>query len=109
MDFGSELVVHELVAVAFDGEGRELGRVRQWVNRPRALAEAAFVVEPPVKGQPLLARLEWQSVVDVDPISVKVLVDGRPIDPPSATSISCRPSWISEEVCGPSPRRSSER
>ncbi|MCP4205355.1 MAG: hypothetical protein GY769_25875, partial [bacterium] len=43
-DFGEDLAPRELEAVAFDAEGEEIGRARQWLNLPRQPAEAAILV-----------------------------------------------------------------
>ena len=43
-DLGGELAPHELVAVARNSAGEELGRVRQWINLPTPEAQAAVVV-----------------------------------------------------------------
>ncbi len=77
VDLGSVLAPHELVAVALDGSGRELSRARQWVNRPRAVAEAGFVLEPGEGGAGRIARLGWMSVAKEKPASVTVAFDGR--------------------------------
>ena len=44
-DFGERLRPHELVAVAHDQEGLELGRAYQLVNLPRPDAEVEIVLE----------------------------------------------------------------
>lgn len=79
VDLGTPPAPHELVAVAFDGEGREVGRTRQWVNRPRALAEASFLLEPGAAGQGRIARLDWRCVTGERPDSLVVTFDGRPL------------------------------
>lgn len=79
VDLGMPPAPHELVAVAFDGEGREVGRARQWVNRPRALAEASFLLEPGVAGERRIARLGWRCVTSERPESLVVTFDGRPL------------------------------
>lgn len=55
VDFGEALAPHELVAVAFDGQGAEVGRARQGINLPRARAEARLVVDPDGKSARLVA------------------------------------------------------
>ncbi len=79
VDFGPELEPHELVAVAYDAAGLELGRARQWVNVPRRLAEAAVVLEGGERGHGVSARLTWASVVAAEPESIEVWFDGKTI------------------------------
>lgn len=79
LDLGCSPSPHELLAVAFDGKGKEVGRVRQWVNRPRAVAEASLVLEPAAAGGRRLARLSWRSLVAETPRSIHVTFDGRPL------------------------------
>jgi hypothetical protein len=74
LDFGEELVPHELVAVAHGEGGQEVGRTSQWVNLPRSPAEASIVLER--DGEEIFARLDWESVVGTEPLSVKVSLDG---------------------------------
>lgn len=78
-DFGSELRPHELVAVALDAEGHELGRARQWVNLPRPPADASVMLDGGADGRGVAARLSWRSVVATEPAEVAVTFDGRPI------------------------------
>lgn len=82
VDLGCVPAPHELVAVAYDARGAEVGRVRQWVNRPRAVAEASLVLEPERKGERRVARLSWRSLVAEVPVSIAVSFDGRAIPAP---------------------------
>jgi hypothetical protein len=77
VDFGEELAPHELVATAFDADGRELGKARQWINRPRAPAEVSVVIER--RGDVRTARLVWASVTGEQPLVTSVTVDGQAI------------------------------
>ncbi|HEX6198750.1 MAG TPA: hypothetical protein VF150_00680 [Thermoanaerobaculia bacterium] len=76
-DFGEELAPHELVAVALDAEGKELGRARQWINLPRSEAEATVVVEGAEDGKDAVARLSWENLTGEEPLSVSVVFDGE--------------------------------
>ncbi len=78
-DFGSELAPHELVAVAYDRDRREVGRARQWINLPRRPAEAAMVLDGGRQGRGVVASLSWQSVVAAEPSEIMVTFDGRPV------------------------------
>ena len=79
VDLGCDPAPHELVAVARDARGKEVGRVRQWVNRPRANAEAAFVLEPGRGDRGRIARLTWRSLTAENPRSVTVTFDEKPV------------------------------
>jgi hypothetical protein len=79
LDFGADLLPHELVARALDAQGGELARVRQWINLPRSPAEVEVVVEAGTAGAGRTARLSWQSLDGREPESVTVTFDGRPL------------------------------
>jgi len=76
VDFGDELVPHELVAVARDEEGRELQRVRRFVNVPREVVEARIVLDPASPNEPRSAEVVWEAV-DLEPESWSVTLDGE--------------------------------
>ena len=65
--------------MAFDAGGHEVGRARQWINRPRAFAEAGFVLDTGTGGRGRMARLVWQCVYREEPLSLAVTFDGQPI------------------------------
>jgi hypothetical protein len=79
-DFGGSLHPHELVAVARDRSGKEIGRARQWVNMPRPAAEATLLLE---RGrQPnrvVAARLAWNDLKGTEPKAVRATLDGKPL------------------------------
>lgn len=77
IDFGSELVPHELVARALDASGREVARTRQWVNLPRPAAEVEIVLEG--AGRPSRVRLAWQSRTGEEPTAIHLTLDGKPL------------------------------
>lgn len=82
IDFGPALLPHELVARALDGQGRETGRVSQWVNLPRPPAEVDLVVvESDARGRPAVVRFSWQSLTGEAPSEVSVTLDGKPLRP----------------------------
>jgi len=87
LDLGPEIVPRELVAVAKDGEGRRVGEVRQWINRPRPGAEASFVVEKDPSGAGRTARLHWRSVTRSNAKEIRVSFDGLPLDVPDPSRI----------------------
>ncbi len=79
-DFGRELSPRELVAVARDGEGQELGRASQWLNVRRPRAEARLSLERRDGGGPATALLSWQAVDYDDPQAVALYFDGEVLE-----------------------------
>ena len=78
VDLGRELAPRRLEAVAYDAEGAEVGRVEQWLNRPRQAAEAGVVVERG-EGGGAIARLTWESTRGRRPLRVTATFDGQPL------------------------------
>ncbi len=78
--FGPAPLPHELVAVGRDTQGREVARVRQWINLPRPAAEVRVLVQPGVGGAPPLARLAWKTLDDAKPRRFEVTLDGAEIE-----------------------------
>lgn len=79
VDLGCEPAPHELVAVARDAEGREVGRARQWVNRPRGPAEAGLVLDGGSGGRDRHASLVWRALAGDLPRTASATLDGVPI------------------------------
>lgn len=77
--FREDLRSRELVAVALDGAGVELGRATQALNRPRPHAEANILLERDPNGRVVAARLEWQSTAKAEPVASSVTFDGKPL------------------------------
>lgn len=79
-DLGGSPHPHELVAIARDSSGTEIGRVRQWVNMPRPAAEATLLLERgPQPRQAVATRLAWNEVRGTEPKTVRVTLDGKPV------------------------------
>lgn len=91
LDLGRPPAPHELVAVAFDAGGRERARARQWVNRPRPAAEAAFALDRDNAGRYRTARLTWLCLTSERPTSIAVTFDGRPVAAPDPSRIEIPP------------------
>ena len=75
LDLGCEPSPHELVALAYDAQGRRLQRVRQWINRPGPLAEASLSFDAGHR----VASLTWRCLTAEVPRAIAVTFDGRPI------------------------------
>ena len=80
MDLGRELAPHELVARAFDSDGHEVARARQFLNVPRPPAEVSLLLERNSEGLGVAVRLAWQSLLGTPPRRIEVTFDGRPLD-----------------------------
>ena len=87
LDLGCEPAPHELVAVAYDEQGTELARARQWINRPRPTAEASLVLEAGRGGTGRVARVTWRALAGEVPVSVTATFDGAPIPMSDASRI----------------------
>lgn len=79
LDFGSDPLPHELVARALDGDGKEIGLARQFVNLPRPPAEVEVVLERDEKGKAVAARYSGQSLIATRPAHVTAAFDGAPL------------------------------
>ena len=79
LDFGADLVPHELVARALDADGRELARTRQWINLPRPPAEVELALEEGRSGAPSRVRLTWERLTHDPPIESSLTLDGQPL------------------------------
>lgn len=75
---GDALSPRELVAVARDVNGRELGRVRQWLNLPRPWTELEVVLSDGGGGA-LTGRVALESVGGERARQVTVNLDGSPV------------------------------
>jgi hypothetical protein len=76
-DFGPELRPHELVAVARDETGAEVGRATQLVNLPRPDAEVELVLEDGPTGVPETVNVITVNSERLHPLAVAVTFDGR--------------------------------
>jgi hypothetical protein len=79
IDLGSDILPHQLVARALDAQGKEIASATQWINLPRPPAEVQIVLESDGQKGPRAARLTWQSVNGVNPVSIDLTLDGEPL------------------------------
>ena len=79
VDFGPELTPHQLVARAFDSEGREVATARQMINLPRPPAEVEVVLERDATGNPIAAQYSGSSLVALRPARATVTFDQKPL------------------------------
>jgi hypothetical protein len=79
VNFGRDLLPHELAAHALDAQGKEIASRSQWINLPRPPAEVEIVLERNGDGVPVRAQLTWQVVNGVKPASISLTLDGLPL------------------------------
>lgn len=78
-DFGDRLMPHDLAAIAYDGEGRELARAHQRLNLPRQPVEATVVIRGDPEGKRRFAHISWESRNGARPAAVTADFDGTAI------------------------------
>ncbi|HSN56673.1 MAG TPA: hypothetical protein VLT32_18530 [Candidatus Sulfomarinibacteraceae bacterium] len=78
-DLGRDLRPARLEAVAFDREGREIGRDLQWLNLPGERARASIVALRDEANRVVAAQLSWSSPELVRPRRIEVELDGEPL------------------------------
>ncbi len=78
VDFGADPHPHELLAIARDLHGNELGRARQSVNLPHPDAEVEILLEH-AAGSPRITsvRLTWDDVKLAKPRRISPSLDGK--------------------------------
>src|SRR6266852_76582 len=79
VDFGPPYEPHELVAVAYDRDGDETGRVSQLINLPRPAAELSIDLQNDKSGAPVSVSLRWEEVYAAKPVLTTITVDGKPV------------------------------
>src|SRR5258708_13801671 len=78
VDFGRELTPGELIAIAYDGNRKEIARTSQLINLSRPPAEVEIVIKSE-GGQPVAAELVGRHRLHKAPTSAKLLVDDTPV------------------------------
>jgi hypothetical protein len=92
VDLGPRLLPHRLAAVGFDAQGREVTRAEQWVNLPRARAEATLSVNPGLGDPPATARLHFRHVTGETPVRTRLELDGRELPLGDPTRVPLPPA-----------------
>lgn len=82
IDLGSILEPRDLLAIAYNSDGGEIGRASQIINLPRPLAEFTIGLQADDKGTPVAVALRWEHVLAAKPSRATISVDGQklPID-----------------------------
>ncbi len=78
-DFGSELAPHELTAIGYDSEGREITRATRWLNLPQPRSRAEVILLGEATDGTRRARLVAHSADGVRPDAWQVRFDGEPL------------------------------
>ena len=78
LDFGPEIAPHELTAVAYDGQGNEIGRDTQIINLARPAAEITLDLVRDGAGSPR-AVVKWQHIAAEKVKKVQIKLDGKVI------------------------------
>ena len=81
IDLGPQLLPHELVAVAYDGAGRELDRATRWINVDAAASDANLSLVTGDDGRPEALEIRWEGVGNQRIKSAEVWLDDQPIGP----------------------------
>lgn len=87
IDLGPTLKPALLEALAFDANGRLVGRDRQWLNMPRPRAEAVLIPLTESNGRFCGARLQWNSTEFLKPKRITFRLDGKPVSHDSELSV----------------------
>ena len=92
VDLGAALLPHRLEAVGRDAAGREVARVVQRVNLPRAYAEVEVALRRDPDGRVGGAALSWRKNDLKPPVKILVDLDGEPVPTQAARLLTWPPS-----------------
>jgi hypothetical protein len=92
IDFGQDLLPHEIVARALDPWGREVARAEEWVNLPHPSTKVDIVLERDRPGPPKAAKVVWTDVKEEKASATLLTFDGVPLrlDPAGRAVIPTR-------------------
>lgn len=79
IDFGKDLLPHEVTARALDAEDREVARAQEWVNLPHPSEKVEIVLESAGGAPPQAARIVWTNLEGEKPLSSTLIFDGLPV------------------------------
>jgi hypothetical protein len=75
IDLGPAFEPREVIAVAYDRDGDEVGRTAQLINLPRPAAEVNIELQKDQDG--ISAALRWENVYGAQPVRNTISVDGK--------------------------------
>ncbi len=79
IDFGPDLLPHQIVARALDAQGHETSRAEEWVNLPHPATKVEIVLETDKLGAPKAAKVQWTDVQEEKPSAALLTFDGVPL------------------------------
>jgi hypothetical protein len=79
IDFGPDLLPHQIVARALDAQGHEAARAEEWINLPHPLTKVDIVLEGGKSGPPEAAKVVWTDVKEEEPRAALFTFDGAPV------------------------------
>jgi hypothetical protein len=79
VDFGPDLLPHQIVARALDAKGNELARAEEWANLPHPPAKVEVILEREKLDPPKAARIVWTDLKGEKPSSRLLTFDGAPL------------------------------
>jgi hypothetical protein len=79
VDFGPDLMPHELTVMAFDANGSEVARETQAINLARSGAELAVLIDRDEQTQHVTAHIHPRHVGGAAPVAVAVTFNGQPV------------------------------
>ena len=88
IDFGPDLLPHEIVARALDAKGAEIARTQEWANLPHSLAKVEILLEMDKLGPPKAARVVWTNLQGEKPTAISLVLDGLPLALDSSGRVS---------------------
>ncbi len=87
IDLGPTVKPALLEARAYDKDGHILGRDLQWINMPRARADAVLIPRLDPDGKVIGAHLQWNSAEFLKPRKTTFRLDGKTVDHDSKLSV----------------------
>ncbi len=79
VDFGRDLLPHQIVARALDASGQEIGRAQAWANLPNSLTKVEILTEGYPGAPPRAAGIAWKHLKGAKPQSLSLSFDGLPV------------------------------
>lgn len=79
VDFGPDLLPHQIVARALDAKGNEVARAEEWANLPHPPIKVEVILEREKLDPPKAARIVWTDLKGETPGSRLLTFDGAPL------------------------------
>ncbi|HEY3569006.1 MAG TPA: hypothetical protein VGP73_13815 [Thermoanaerobaculia bacterium] len=79
IDFGPDLLPHQIVARALDARGREIARAEEWANLPHPLTKVEILLERERLETPRAAKIAWTDLKGEKPSARRLAFDGLPL------------------------------